>query len=359
MLLGVGFKVILISTVVLGFLVPARAKLLARVGSRAVAGTGHFSRHPVIGLLQPFAQFLDSITRDSRTEEDKKRWATSAAPLLVLIAPLAAFAVIPFGSRYDFDGVLVSLVVADIEWGVVWLVGAAMLAIYGSSALIADPAHRLQHAILAISYAAGSALSLAALTMVFQTLSPLTMVVAQEQSQSIGDFFGPSLPALQSLRIPSWGLFLQPVSLGLFVLCALGTPSISNATSSPGFQDRVDGVGQFWLRTAEHLTHVLTASVLVALFLGAGAIPLVPADIIIEEVAEFFGNGFATLLTMAIHIGVFITKVMLVTLLLEPLRRRLAALSFAGSLRLCSWGLIPACVVNLWITGAMLVGGGS
>jgi hypothetical protein len=195
--------------------------------------------------------------------------------------------------------------------------------------------------------------------MVFQTLSPLTMVVAQEQSQSIGDFFGPSLPALQSLRIPSWGLFLQPVSLGLFVLCALGTPSISNATSSPGFQDRVDGVGQFWLRTAEHLTHVLTASVLVALFLGAGAIPLVPADIIIEEVAEFFGNGFATLLTMAIHIGVFITKVMLVTLLLEPLRRRLAALSFAGSLRLCSWGLIPACVVNLWITGAMLVGGGS
>ena len=139
MLLGVGFKVILISTVVLGFLVPARAKLLARVGSRAVAGTGHFSRHPVIGLLQPFAQFLDSITRDSRTEEDKKRWATSAAPLLVLIAPLAAFAVVPFGSRYVFDGALVSLVVADIEWGVVWLVGAAMLAIYGSSALIVDP----------------------------------------------------------------------------------------------------------------------------------------------------------------------------------------------------------------------------
>jgi NADH:ubiquinone oxidoreductase subunit H len=359
MLLGIGFKVILISTVVLGFLVPARAKLLAGVGPRAVAGMGHFSRHPVIGLLQPLAQFMDAITRDRRSEEDKKRWAIAAAPFFVLIAPLAAFAVVPFGSRYVFDGALVSLVVADLEWGVVWLVGAAMLAIYGSSALIVDPAHRLQHAILAISYAAGTAFSLAALTMVFQTLSPITMVVAQEQSQSMGDFVWPSLPALQSLQIPRWGLFLQPVSLGLFILCALGTPSISNATSTPGFQDRVNGVGQFWLRTAEHLTNVLTASVLVALFLGAGAIPLVPADMIIGEVAEFFGNGLATLITMAIHIGVFATKVMLVTLLLEPLRRRLAALSFAGSLRLCSWGVIPACVVNLWVTGAMLVGGGS
>lgn len=359
MLLGIGFKVILISTVLLGLLVPARAKLLAPGVTALGTSDGRFARHPVVGLLRPLAGFLDFIVQDHRSESSREEWVASSASILVFIAPLSAFAVVPFGSRYAFGGGSISLVVADIEWGIVWLVGAAMLSLYGSTALIVEPSRRFQHSVLALSYAAGMALSLAALAMVFETLSPIEIAVAQDTSRSIGDFFGPALPALQSLQIPSWGMFLQPVSLVLFVVCALGTPSVLAATSDPSLATRVDGTGQLWLRTAEHLGSLLTASVLVALFAGSGSIPLVDAETITQEIAIYYGTGFATLLVMGIHVSVFFAKVMLVTLMLEPLRKRLAALSFAASLRLCSWGVVPACVVNLWVTGALIVGGGS
>ena len=59
MLLGIGFKVILISTVLLGVLVPARARLLAARGPAPEQEAGPFSSHAIVGLIRPLAQLLD------------------------------------------------------------------------------------------------------------------------------------------------------------------------------------------------------------------------------------------------------------------------------------------------------------
>jgi len=356
MLLGIGFKVILLSAVLLGLLIPLRSRLLATDGP-ATSGAGRYSRHPVLSMLQPLAQLLDALSFDARTEGRSARRVAKVATAAVFVAPLSAFAVLPFGSRYDFGEGSVSLVVADLPWGIVWLIGAALISIYGSTILIADAEKRAQHAIVSISYTSGAALALVALAMNFQTLNPLEIAVAQDGTFFVGSFMGPALPMLQSLQLPNWGILLQPISLALFCVCTLAIPSAYVATRGQQIEARVDGAGQFWLRTSEHLGVMLVASVVVALFGGAGAIPYLDAATIVDAIAVYYGTGLATILCMVLHMSVFFGKVLLVALLLEPLRRRLLELGFASSLSLCWRWVVPVCMANLWVTGAWIVEG--
>lgn len=358
MLLGIGFKVILISLVLLGVLVPIRARMLAAHDVAAEVRDGPFSNHPIVGLLQPLAQLLDLITSGGRPVAASERRVSSIAAALVFVAPLVAFAVVPFGSRYRLGGQEIDLVVANLDWGIVWLSVAAMLSLYGSIGLVRDASARVRLVILGVSYALGAGLALAAVAMSFGSLNPTAIAIAQDQTFLIDDFFGPalpSLPLLQGLRLPGWGMFFQPVSLLLFAVCALGAPRVPILESDSDAESRHSGAEQLLIRISEHLGSLLTAAVVVALFLGAGALPYVSGDTIIGVIGDYYGVDLATLLCMAIHMLVFFAKLMLVTVAIDPLRRRLARLPFATSLDRCWKILLPLSIVNLFVTAQVLV----
>ena len=119
MLLGIGFKVILIATVLLGVLVPARVRMLVGRSAQPAFKGGPFSSHAVIGLIGPLAHLLDLIAIEARVTAAARRNSNIAAAA-VFVAPLSAFAVIPFGSRYSIGGHEIDLVVANLDWGIVW-----------------------------------------------------------------------------------------------------------------------------------------------------------------------------------------------------------------------------------------------
>jgi NADH-quinone oxidoreductase subunit H len=354
MLLGIGFKVILISTVLLGVLVPARARLLALANPGAELPAGPFATHAIVGLIRPLARLLDLIVIEARAKDLDTRMSNVAA-VAVFAAPLSAFAVIPFGSRYLLAGRDVNLVVANLDWGIVWLLGAALISIYGSIGLAPSVGERVRDGVVKISYAAAAALSLAALAMAFGSLNPTAIAVAQDRSFSIGDFVGPALAVLQGTQLPGWGMFLQPISLLLYTVCGLGMlqTTAADAPGEPG--QRLTGIQYLLVRTSDHLGSLLVASVVVSLFFGSGAVPFVSGATIIDEIAAYFGNGLATLLCMLVHTSVFFAKVLIVVVAIDPLRRSLNRLSFASSLNLCWKVMVPLALLNLFVTANFLL----
>ncbi len=357
MLLGIGFKVMLVSTVLLGVLVPARARMLAVRGAPAEIRDGVFSNHPVIGLIRPLARILDLVIDPASSATASERRLRKIAVSLVFVAPLSAFAVIPFGSRYRLGGGEVALVVANLDWGIVWLLCAAMLALFGAVGLVREASRRVPLAIVGASQVLGAGLALAAVAMVFGTLNPTAIVVAQDQNFLLVDFVGPALPALRQLQLPGWGVFFQPVSLLLFIFCGLG------ASRAPLLESRVEpephrsGAEQLLVRVAEHLASLLVAGVIVVFFFGGGALPYLTGDTIIRVIGDYYGAGLATILCMALHMSVFTAKLMLITIAIEPLRRSLARLSFEATLNRCWKGIIPLAVLNLFVTAQAVLAG--
>jgi len=359
MLVGIGFKVILVSTLVLAVLVPTRARILGGRWQSGETRDGVFARHPVVGLIPPLAGLLDLIidqpnTSSASASASDRRLANLAASLVFATA-LSAFALIPFGSRYRFGEREISLVVANLDWGIIWLLCAGMLALFCGVALVRQASRRVPLAIVGVSYALGAGLALAAVAMVYGSQNPTAIVVAQDQNFSLADFVGPALPALQRLTLPAWGLFLQPVSLLLFAYCALGV------SRAPRFDVEAyrSGTERLLLRGADHLAGLLVASVVVVLFLGGGALPYVSGDAIILVIGNYYGVGLATILCMVIHLTVFIGKMMLITIAIEPLRGRLSRLSFEVALTRCWKVIIPLAFLNLFVTAQVLLAGGT
>jgi NADH-quinone oxidoreductase subunit H len=357
-MLELGVKMFLISTILLGVLIPFRARLLSAAGDEAAPDAGPFTRHRVIGLLRPLAVFLDQLVAPTGPVPKTKARHIQLAVALVFTTPLAAFAVIPFGSRYAFGEGHVDLVIANVEWGIVWLLGVTMVSLYGALALIPTTAARVRHAILAVSFATGAGLALVALAMRFETLNLSAISVAQDQTFSLGAFFGPALPGLQSLSLPGWGIFYQPISFLIFIGAAVGLPHVALDQTASRMKARLGGAGTLLVLTSEHLASLVTASVVAALFLGGGAIPYVTGEEIIAAIATYYGKGLATLLCMAIHSGVFFAKVIALTVALEPLRKRVMALDFGRSMNLCWKAIVPLAMANLFVVAQMLGIGG-
>ena len=358
MLMGIAFKVILIATVLLGILAPIRVRLRAAHSTVPELKSAPFSSHAAIGLIRPLAVFLDTALIEAKATTTEGR-ISNIAIASVLAAPLSAFAVIPFGLQYTLGENDVELVVANLDWGIVWLLGAAMLSIYASNKLVPKLDDRVLYSVVKVSFASAAGFSLVSLAMVFDTLNPTSIAVAQDRVFPVGELFGPALVALQRLDLPRWGVFLQPVSMLLYGVCSLGMlqPTVADSPDEPG--RRLTGAQYHLVRLSDSLASLLVASVLVALFLGGGAIPYIKGATIVEAIAVYFGTGFATLLCMAIHTVVFFVKVLLIVVLLDPLRRRLIRLSLETSLNLCWKVMVPLSLLNVFVTAHLLLELGS
>ncbi len=331
-------------------LVPLRRRLL---GHRAPRVEGPFARHPVVGLLEPLAGSLDRLIVTG-VGTPSQRAGRFVAAFAVFVAPLLALSLVPLGVHYNFPRSEVALVAVQLDGGLAWLVVSLLVGLYGATALLSDPDLRVRFGVMTASYSVAAGFSIAALAIVFGDIDPLAIAIAQDSSLHIGDFFGPALPALQRLELPAWGVFLQPVSFVVFVVCALAIPRpgsdfipLDPEDSAP---ETRDGVEAFLVDCGRDATALVVAAWFVALFLGGGAIPFIPAAVIVGFIEPHFGTGLATILCMGLHITVFVGKVMLTTLALDPLQRRLDALTFERALVICWRYAIPFALLNVFVT---------
>ncbi len=83
------------------------------------------------GLLQPIADGLKLLTKERFQPKGVEKFTYWLAPSISVFIALAVFALIPFGDSIELFGRQISLKIADINVGIIFLLAMTSLAVYG------------------------------------------------------------------------------------------------------------------------------------------------------------------------------------------------------------------------------------
>jgi NADH-quinone oxidoreductase subunit H len=137
------------------------------------------------GLLQPIADGIKFIQKQDIIPDDAYKPFYLLAPALAVVPALFAFVVIPFGPEVILFGRKVSLVILDMDGGILWGFAATALGVY--ALVLAGWASRSKFSLIGglrssaqmISYELPLALSIASVVLMAGTLRPTEIVEQQ------------------------------------------------------------------------------------------------------------------------------------------------------------------------------------
>lgn len=377
MLTEVLIKTLFIMAVIVGAFTPLitwiERKQSAMMQDRIGANRADIAGIRMIGLFHPLADILKLITKEDVVPLGANRAMHLLAPLIAVVPALAAFAVIPFGGVYSFGGNELSLVVADPDWGLLYIFAIGSIATYGT--IMAGWSSNNNWSMLGglrasaqmISYEVTLGLSVVGVFMVFHTLKLSDMALAQDSSFRLLGFvevlFGLPLPAwLDWLRLPSWGIFLQPLGFLMF-LCTMMAENKRPPFDIPegeseiiaGYHLEYSGMrfGLFFM--SEFIGVVVIAGLVATIFLGGWSIPFLPQETIIGVISSVYGTGFATGLCLILHVLTFFLKVIVMIWLQMALRWTLPRFRYDQVMDLCWKILLPLSIANVFVTALVML----
>jgi NADH-quinone oxidoreductase subunit H len=225
----------------------------------------------VFGLLHPLADAIKMITKEDTINIRADRLLYNLAPFVALLPALVTFAVIPIGPDVEILGHIIPLQVARIDVGLLYVFAVSSLAVFGVT--LAGYASGSKLAMLGglrasaqmISYEVTLGLSLMGLIVIFGTLEPSAMVLEQG-----GLLFG---------WLPRWGVFLQPLSLIIFMTAAIAENKrvpfdlAEGESEIIGYFVEYSGMkfGMFFM--AEYIEVIVIAGLVTTLFFGGWQVP--------------------------------------------------------------------------------------
>lgn len=311
-------SVILVLLLIAAYMVLAERKLLARLQVRYGpnrAGPG--------GIIQPLADMIKLFTKEDMTPEGADKVIFLLAPAPVASTVLMSLAVVPWGPDFTIGGTRVQGVVADLPVGVPYLFAMSSLAVYGVA--LGGWASNSKYSLLGgirgaaqmISYELALGLSLAPVVMICGSFSLVSIVEAQE-------------------RIP-FGL-AQPFSLVIFLLSSMAEtrripfdlPEAENELVA-GYHMEYSGMrfGLFFL--GEYVNVLVLGALVATMFPGGWKGPFLPPALW------------------------FLLKVLAVAFLLIWIRGTFPRLRYDQLMHLGWKLLLPASILNVLGTGAVLV----
>jgi NADH-quinone oxidoreductase subunit H len=328
----------------------------------------------ILGLLHPLADVIKLITKEDVVPAGANRVTHLVAPLIAAIPSIIAFAVIPYGGVYHFGDTTVNLVVADVDWGVLYLFAIGSLATYGT--VLSGWASNNNWALLGslrgsaqmISYEVTMGLSVVGVFMCFGTLKLTDMAFAQDATFRVFGFletFGwvHALPVwLSWVRLPMWGIVLQPLGFVLFLTCIMAENKRPPFDIPEGESEIVAGYfmeysgmrfGLFYM--SEFIEVVVIAGIVTAIFLGGWSIPWWSSAQIIGHISKTFGEGFANGVCMLLHVLTFFAKVVLMIWLQMTIRWTLPRFRYDQVMDLCWKIMLPLSLANVVVTGAVIL----
>ncbi|MEE8474071.1 MAG: complex I subunit 1 family protein [Myxococcota bacterium] len=377
MLTAAIIKALFILSVVVGAFAPVitwiERKQSAMMQDRIGANRADIAGIRMLGLFHPLADVLKLITKEDVVPLGAHRVMHLLAPLIAVVPALVAYAVIPFGGVYSFGGDEISLVVADPDWGLLYIFAIGSIATYGT--IMAGWSSNNNWSMLGglrasaqmISYEVTMGLSVVGVFMVFHTLKLSDMALAQDSSFRLLGFvevlFGLPLPAwLDWVRLPSWGIFLQPLGFLMFLTAMMAENKRPPFDLPEGESEIIAGYhleysgmrfGLFFM--SEFIGVVVIAGLVATMFLGGWAIPFLPQETIIGAISSVYGVGFATGLCLVLHVLTFFLKVLVMIWLQMALRWTLPRFRYDQVMDLCWKVLLPLSVANIFATAVIML----
>ena len=303
----------------------------------------------LLGLLHPLADVIKLLTKEDVVPQGANRFMHLIAPVIAAVPAVVAYAVIPFGGVYTFGNYTISLVVANPDWGLLYIFAIGSIATYGT--VMAGWSSNNNWSLLGglrasaqmISYEVTMGLSVVGVFMVFQTLQLQNMAVAQDTTFRIFGFvehlFGLPLPSWLSgfpFTLPAWGVFYQPLGFIMFLT------TIMAENKRPPF-DLPEGESE------------LIAGLVTTLFLGGWAIPYLSTQTIVGAIAPVFNEGFANGLCILLHFGSFMLKLVVMIWVQMLLRWTLPRFRYDQVMDLCWKIILPLSIANIFVTGLVIL----
>jgi NADH-quinone oxidoreductase subunit H len=302
------------------------------------------------GMPFLIADALKMLTKENIEPSQRSRVLYELAPMAAFAPSFVLFAVVPVGPPVDMavgNAVhRIALQVASIDAGLLFVFGAASLAVYGTA--LAGWSSNSKLAILGgvrassqmISYEVSLGLSLAGSMMAYQTLRLEEMVRAQ------GTLLWGFLPSL--------GIFLQPVGMIVFFASAFAETKRApfdlpeGESEIVGYFVEYPGMKFGMMFLAEFIEVVVLAAITTAIFFG-GWHPIVFE----QTLRETFGEG--SVAWAAICAGAFLSKVLLLCWLQLVIRWTLPRFRFDQVQKLCWKMMLPFALGNVFLTGALIL----
>ena len=333
-------KTILILAVVTISLVIA---MYATWAERKVAAIMQDRRGPnragIFGLLQPVADGVKLFMKEEIIPDTSSKFLFVMGPALAMITALMTSAVIPWAPSIHVFGRDISLQIADINIGMLYIFGVVSLGVYGI--MIGGWASNNKFSLLAairgasqmISYELAMGLALIALLMMTGSLR-LSVIVAQ---QSEGMF--------------NWNVMYQPLGFLIFFICALAEcnrtpfdlPEAENELNF-GYHQEYSSMKLGFYLFAEYINMFISGVVMSTLFFGGYDIPFV------NEAA--WGNHWWVGL---IGFLVLMTKGICFVLLFMWIRWTIPRFRYDQLMKLGWRGLIPLSLINMVITAVVIL----
>jgi len=232
------------------------------------------------GLLQPFADVLKLVFKEVIVPAGANKFLFVTAPMITLMAALAAWAVIPFAPE---------AVLADVNAGLLYVLAITSMGVYG--VIIAGWASNSKYAFLGamrsaaqiVAYEIAMGFALVCVLMVSQSLNFTDIVAGQNRG-----FF-----AHKGLNFLSWNwLPLFPMFLVYFISGIAETNrapfDVAEGESEivAGFHVEYSGTPFALFFLAEYANMILVSTLAVIMFLGGWA-PIVDAPLL-NAIPPFF-----------------------------------------------------------------------
>ncbi|HXF82600.1 MAG TPA: NADH-quinone oxidoreductase subunit NuoH [bacterium] len=220
------------------------------------------------GLLQPLADGVKLLVKESFRPADVDAVIYFVAPMISMTVALFVYAVIPFGPEVVLFGRRITLYLADVNVGILLVLAASSIGVYGiilggwSSNSKYSLLGAMRSAAQLISYELALGLAVIGVVLTAGTLSLVEIVRAQE-------------------RI--WFVALQPLGFAIFVIAALAETNrapfdLPEAEQElvAGFHTEYGGFKFAMFYAGEYIGIVTMSALITTLFLGGWHGPLLP-----------------------------------------------------------------------------------
>lgn len=302
------------------------------------------------GLLQPLADGGKFFFKEDFTPAGAEKFLFVIGPCIVMFISLLTGAVIPWGKSLNIGGESFTLQVANIDIGVLYILGLASVSVYGMmlGGWASNNKYSLIGAIRAssqmISYELAMGLALLSIIMMAGSLD-LGKIVEQ---QSHGKIWG-IIPEISGMN---WNIFYQPFAFLIFLVAALAETNrhpfdLPECESElvTGYSTEYSSMKLGLYLFGEYVNMFIANALIAVLFFGGYNYPG------IDWVTERAGENVAGILSILIFLG----KVFFGIFLFMWIRWTIPRFRYDQLMHLGWKKLIPFALINLLITAGVIL----
>jgi NADH-quinone oxidoreductase subunit H len=340
-------KLLLIGAIISFSLVVAMYTTFAE---RKIAGFMQDRRGPnragPFGLLQPLADGLKLFFKEEIIPLTSNKSLFVVGPALAMLTAMLTSAVIPWGNQIEIAGRTVSLQVADVNIGILYVFGVVSLGVYGI--MIGGWSSNNKFSLLAavrgasqiISYELAMGLSLISLLLMTGSLS-LKTIVEQQMQGGWGGLLG-------------WNILYQPLAFLIFLICVFAEcnrtpfdlPEAENELNF-GYHQEYSSMKLGLYLFSEYVNMFISSAVVSTLFFGGYDIPFVNE----VELANSIGVNMVALLGFL----TFFAKIAFFLFVFIWVRWTIPRFRYDQLMDLGWKKLIPLALANLLITAVVIL----